>query len=899
MKPRSSLALALVLAPLCASAAEHLVQARPDLSFAPADLVIAVGDAVRFENSGGFHNVREVDSELSTTPVANGFCAPQPGCAPSGAAWSSVVAFPNAGVFHYLCEVHGSAMRGKITVTADAPPAGISKSVAVLEDHEVAVTLEGSDPDGTPVFISLDPALEPEHGQLSNFDGVSVTYQPAQDYVGTDSFGFQVASGGVSVSAVISLDVLPDPAVNDTPAVSAYRMLTTPSGIAVVVTLDGTDPDGDPLTFEVVGEPPRHGRLLGAPPNLSYQPDTGFFGYDRFSYRAHDQAAFSPAGQITVRVPRPSDPHPGRLFAVPEAEPQTIVELVDGAEVRRFAAPCVLPSQPGQDGLAFDGTYLWALCNANTQVLRLDPDNGETIAALPIEGGPFDGIALASRLLLNRSADHVLQLRSADSGALEYEVDYGAALGATGALAGFPGGGSVLMAAGTRVVIYDPASNAVVASLDGLDGGSGVAALPDVITAPAGSSNGVRTMLGGGPSPSSPFALPYAVRSLAGDQGLTSEPPERYRRIFAAPRDSDTQIAELDPASGAEIHRFEAPVATFAQSWGETGLAFDGESLWFISRAPLDGAKPLFRLDPNTGAVRQAIDLAADTTFDGLAVQEKTQVLLFDHIADAVLAVDVESGAKTSQALPILGDWIGGLGMLAGFNELLASLSDGTIARLSPPNFSLQGSFSAYDGRVMGVGALNGEILAAGPFDVGEPPSLRFFNPDGALLREVPLPYRVASLGADDVNADYPLIATVQRWGGDDQAAQAGTDFAQALRVRVLDAYGHPVPRVPVSFRAAPGSGIAFGASPGTTVLTDLRGVAASPLPTAGPALGMSEAQAWIAASHIATHFALTVTAEPPIAIFSNGFESPGAAVPKRQPPSVPRIDAGADGSYP
>lgn len=99
--------------------AEHLVEARPSLTFSPDDLTIAQGDIVHFENAGGFHNVREVESDSGTMAVPDGFCAPSPGCAPSASAWSSAVTFDQPGIYYYLCEVHGTAMRGKISVLPD------------------------------------------------------------------------------------------------------------------------------------------------------------------------------------------------------------------------------------------------------------------------------------------------------------------------------------------------------------------------------------------------------------------------------------------------------------------------------------------------------------------------------------------------------------------------------------------------------------------------------------------------------------------------------------------------------------------------------------------------------------------------------------------------------------
>ena len=61
--------------------------------------------------------------------------------------------------------------------------------------------------------------------------------------------------------------------------------------------------DSDPLIYQVI-EQPQHGLLVGLAPNLTYIPNTGYAGPDRFVYRAWDgEAASVPATvNITVRL---------------------------------------------------------------------------------------------------------------------------------------------------------------------------------------------------------------------------------------------------------------------------------------------------------------------------------------------------------------------------------------------------------------------------------------------------------------------------------------------------------------------------------------------------------------------------------------------------------------------
>jgi plastocyanin len=99
----------------CASAhaAIYVVTANPDMTFTPASITIYQGDAIRFENAGGVHNVHADDNRFicSINCTTNN--------APSDANWSVVVRFNQVDTVGYYCDQHGnttSGMRGSITV---------------------------------------------------------------------------------------------------------------------------------------------------------------------------------------------------------------------------------------------------------------------------------------------------------------------------------------------------------------------------------------------------------------------------------------------------------------------------------------------------------------------------------------------------------------------------------------------------------------------------------------------------------------------------------------------------------------------------------------------------------------------------------------------------------------
>jgi hypothetical protein len=188
-----------------------------------------------------------------------------------------------------------------LTVTeVNEPPVANAQVVTTAEDTAIAITLTGSDPDGDPLVYGL--MSTPEHGVL---DGVAptLTYTPAADYNGPDSFQFSVYDGALySESATVSITVNP---VNDPPVANA-QSVTTDQDTAVAVTLTGSDVDGDPITFSVATQP-ANGTLSGVAPNLIYTPAAGYSGADSFTFTASDGQASSTPATVTITV-TPSGP---------------------------------------------------------------------------------------------------------------------------------------------------------------------------------------------------------------------------------------------------------------------------------------------------------------------------------------------------------------------------------------------------------------------------------------------------------------------------------------------------------------------------------------------------------------------------------------------------------------
>jgi hypothetical protein len=103
-----------------------------------------------------------------------------------------------------------------------------------------------------------------------------------------------------------------EPSPNQAPLV-ANRSETTPSDVALPLTLSGTDANGHVLTFRVISQP-AHGKvgLVGA--LATYRADAGFTGLDSFTYAAWDGRANSNLGTITILVAAPDCPSSSEVY---------------------------------------------------------------------------------------------------------------------------------------------------------------------------------------------------------------------------------------------------------------------------------------------------------------------------------------------------------------------------------------------------------------------------------------------------------------------------------------------------------------------------------------------------------------------------------------------------------
>ena len=191
---------------------------------------------------------------------------------------------------------------GTVTVgPLNTAPVASAQSVSTPEDTAKAITLAATDVNGDALTVAI--VATPVHGTLSG-SAPNVTYTPAVNYNGSDSFAFKANDGTLDSNvATVTITVT---AVNDAPVFIINPIIGAGATESVAYTgqsLAGlaTDADaGDTITYSKVSGPAW--LAVAADGTLSGTPTAGTAGLNAFVVRVTDRAsATADAGlQITV-----------------------------------------------------------------------------------------------------------------------------------------------------------------------------------------------------------------------------------------------------------------------------------------------------------------------------------------------------------------------------------------------------------------------------------------------------------------------------------------------------------------------------------------------------------------------------------------------------------------------
>ena len=130
---------------------------------------------------------------------------------------------------------------------------------------------------------------------------------PSQDFLGTDSFTYDVSDDNGGMDTAIVTVAVTLSGGNDAP-VGVDDTTSTDEDTDIVIDVLGndTDADGDPLTVDSVTNP-AFGPIINNGSDVTYTPDADFNGEDSFEYTVSDSYGDMDTATVMVTVQAVSD----------------------------------------------------------------------------------------------------------------------------------------------------------------------------------------------------------------------------------------------------------------------------------------------------------------------------------------------------------------------------------------------------------------------------------------------------------------------------------------------------------------------------------------------------------------------------------------------------------------
>ncbi len=215
----------------------------------------------------------------------------------------------------------GTADSDPVTVTItiipvdDAPVANNDiypvNEDAILTINAITGIMSNDDEfDGQP--LTLTKLTDPVNGVLVLQADGSLTYEPNDNFFGTDSFTYKVSDGTTdSLNGTVTFNVLP---VNDDPVATGDGTYIVAEDTLLSVAANGllandTDVDLDSLSVIIVTTP-AHSLTFASnlDGSFDYQAVANYYGADSFTYKVFDGTSFSNTVTVKIKVTPVQDP---------------------------------------------------------------------------------------------------------------------------------------------------------------------------------------------------------------------------------------------------------------------------------------------------------------------------------------------------------------------------------------------------------------------------------------------------------------------------------------------------------------------------------------------------------------------------------------------------------------
>jgi hypothetical protein len=247
----------------------------------------------------------------------------------------------------------GSVASGNIYPPNDPPVAsGFGVSVTVGSPVTGMLGSHVVDPENETMTFFVNSAAK--GNVVANEVTGEFTYTPFAAAFGTDSFTYYAYDPQQNKSNEATVTVT----INRPPTV-ANQSITVASGGVFNGQLQGSDLDGDTLTYAIAGQPTKGFVTLASNGAFTYVPNTGASGADSFTYTVNDGKSVSTVATVAVTIQQTPP-----VNQAPTAANQSITATVgvafngqlEGADLDGDALTYLIVSQPSKGNLTLGAT---------------------------------------------------------------------------------------------------------------------------------------------------------------------------------------------------------------------------------------------------------------------------------------------------------------------------------------------------------------------------------------------------------------------------------------------------------------------------------------------------------------------------------------------------------------
>jgi len=207
-----------------------------------------------------------------------------------------------------VCDETGACSEAYVTIdvipVADVPVAN-DDNFSTDQNTSVSgnVTFNDVEADGDAIIVSL--ISDVSNGTLTIAEDGTFTYVPGTDYLGNDSFEYEICDIDGCDTAVVTIEI----AVPNDPPIAVDDLYTTDEDTVLngSVTDNDSDPNGDVIEYTLNNTTINGTLIFTIDGTFSYTPNENFFGTDTFTYTACDPSGECDGATVTITVTAVTD----------------------------------------------------------------------------------------------------------------------------------------------------------------------------------------------------------------------------------------------------------------------------------------------------------------------------------------------------------------------------------------------------------------------------------------------------------------------------------------------------------------------------------------------------------------------------------------------------------------